>query len=72
MARFRVIQENGSGWKITKNGTRLYKKTYKTKQQALNSARSAASEGDSVQGQKLDGQWDNERTKGMFGPDGDR
>lgn len=58
---------------MTKDGRRLYKKTYSTKQSATDAAYRAADKGDSVQGQKLSsGQWDNERTKGMFGPDGDR
>lgn len=71
MARFRVVRD-GSGWKVTKNGRRHYSKTYQTKQAALAAARRAANVGDSVQGQRLDGTWDEEDTKGIFGPRGDR
>lgn len=72
MARFRVVQED-NGWRVTKNGRRHFKKTYSTKQAATDAAYRAASKGDSVQGQKLSsGQWGNERTKGTFGPAGDR
>lgn len=71
MARFRVIQANG-GWQVTKNGRKHYKKTYPTKQRAVSAAHRAASKGDSVQAQKSGGEWDNERTKGIFGPRGDQ
>lgn len=71
MARYRVIQANG-GWKVTKGGREHYKKTYPTKQDALQAAYRAANTGDSVQGQRLSGEWDNERTKGVFGPTGDQ
>lgn len=71
MARFRVIQ-SGSKWVVTKNGRKHFKKRYSTKQEALQAARRTAKTGDSVQGQKLNGKWDNERTKNTFGPQGDR
>jgi len=70
MARYRVTRAN-AGWKVTRNGRRYYKKTYSTKQKALAAARRAADSGDSVQGQGIDGMWDEEDTKGIFGPDGD-
>lgn len=71
MARYRVTQD-GNGWKVTRNGRRHFQKTYPTKEAALTAARRAANEGDSVQGQKLSGHWDTERTKNVFGPKGDR
>jgi hypothetical protein len=70
MARYRVVQD-GSGWKVTKNGRRHYKKRYQTKQAALDAAKRAASTGDSVQGQRVDGTWGEEDTKDIFGPRGD-
>lgn len=71
MARYRVVQD-GPGWKVTKNGRRYYKKRYQTKQAAESAAKRAADRGDSVQGQRLDGTWDEEDTRGIFGPRGDQ
>lgn len=71
MARFRVIKD-GTGWAVTKNGRRYFDKTYSTKQAAKSAARRAASTGDSVQGQRTDGTWGTESTKGTFGKQGDR
>ncbi len=71
MARFRVIKD-GDGWAVTKNGRRYYQKTYPTKRKAEQAASRAASKGDSVQGQRVDGTWGSENTKGMFGAQGDR
>lgn len=71
MAYYNVVRD-GNGWKVNKNGRRRFKKTYRTKAKALSAARRDADKGDSVQGQKLDGKWGNERTKGTFGPAGDR
>lgn len=70
MARYRVVKD-GTGWAVTKNGTRHFQKTYPTKQKATNAATRAANKGDSVQGQKVTGEWGRENTKGIFGPDGD-
>lgn len=71
MSRY-TVEPDGSGWAVYKNGRRHYKKTYPTKQAALDAARSAASQGDSVQGRRVDGTYGPEYTKGTFGPDGDR
>jgi len=71
MARYRVIRANG-GWVVTRNGQRHFSKVYPTKREALAAARRAADIGDSVQGQRLDGTWEPERTKGVRGPGGDR
>lgn len=73
MARYTVQADPvGDGWAVYKNGRRHFKKTYATKQAALNAARRAASRGDSVQGRRVDGTYGPEFTKGMFGPQGDR
>ncbi len=71
MARFRIIRD-GDDWAVHKNGVRHFQKTYNTKSAARSAARRAASKGDSVQGQKVNGQWGDEDTKGIFGPSGDR
>lgn len=70
MARY-TIEPDGSGWAVFKNGRREFQKTYQTKRAAEEAAHRAASKGDSVQGRRVDGTFGPERTKGMFGPDGD-
>lgn len=71
MARYRVVKD-GTGWAVTKNGQRHYQKTYSTKRDATQAAKRAANKGDSVQGQRVTGQWGEENTKGIFGPPGDQ
>jgi len=71
MAQYDVRQVAG-GWAVYKSGRRRFKKTYQTKQDALDAAHRDASKGDSIQGRRVDGTFDNERTKGVYGPDGDR
>lgn len=71
MARYRV-EPDDTGWMVTKNGRRYYKKSYPTKQAAIDAAYRAADVGDSVQGRrKRDGTYGRERTKGVRGPRGD-
>jgi hypothetical protein len=70
MARYRVIQD-GTGWAVTKGGRRHFQKTYQTKQAAVDAAQRAASAGDSIQAQRLDGTFGPERTVGTPGPRGD-
>ncbi len=70
MARYSVRQD-GTGWAVFKNGRRRFKKTYDTKQAALDAAHRDASVGDSIQGRHVDGTFDEERTKGVYGPSGD-
>lgn len=71
MARYRIRQD-GTGWAVYKNGRRYYKKSYQTKRAAIEAAHRAADMGDSVQGRRLDGTYGPERTKGVYGPPGDR
>lgn len=71
MARYDVRQD-GAGWAVYRNGRRRFKKTYQTKQDAIDAAHRDATEGDSVQGRRVDGTFGPERTKGVFGPPGDR
>jgi len=70
MAQIKVVPD-GSGWKVMKNGRRVYKKTYPTKQKALNAAKRAASMGDSIQPQGRDGNFQKEMTYDTPGPRGD-
>lgn len=71
MARYRVRQD-GNGWALYKNERRHFTKTYKTKKAAMDAAYREANIGDSVQGRRLDGTYQPERTKGIFGPRGDK
>jgi hypothetical protein len=73
MARYTVSPDpEGTGWAVYKNGARHYQKSYATKQAALKAAHRTADRGDSVQGRRVDGTYGPERTKGVFGPPGDR
>lgn len=71
MARYRIVQD-GSGWAVRKNGRRKYRKSYQTQRAAEQAARRAASDGDSIQVQRMNGTWGPERTVGRPGPGGDR
>lgn len=70
MARY-SIRPDVTGWAVYRNGRRRFKKTYPTKDEALDAAHRDADVGDSVQGRRVDGTFGPERTKGVRGPDGD-
>lgn len=71
MGLYKVVVD-GTGWAVKKNGRRVYAKTYRTKEAAMNAAMRKANRGDSVQAQRLNGTWGPERTVGTTGPAGDR
>jgi len=71
MGLYKVVVD-GTGWAVKKNGRRVFQKTYATKQAAVDAAFRTASQGDSVQAQRLNGTFGPERTVGMTGPGGDR
>lgn len=70
MAQYDIRQVAG-GWAVYKNGHRRFKKTYQTKQKAIDAAHRDANQGDSIQGRRVDGTFGRERTKGSYGPRGD-
>lgn len=71
MAQYRIRQD-ADGWAVYRNSRRRFKKSYATKQAAIDAAHRDAVVGDSIQGRRVDGTYDRERTKGVFGPAGDR
>lgn len=71
MGKYRVVVD-GAGWAVKKNGRRVFAKTYRTKQAAIDAAIRTASAGDSVQPQRRDGTFGPERTVETQGPRGDR
>lgn len=43
-----TVAPDGDGWKVMKNGSRLYKKKYNTRKSAIQSANRKAGPGDTV------------------------
>lgn len=69
MARFRIVRDGkSSGWELRKNGRPI--SDHRKKSAARRKAEKLASDGDSIQAQRVDGTWGPERTyrtQGIYG-----